>query len=68
MKAVERNDLVVGVEYNLDGSRVNKAHYVGRDEETSRLFFRSSEETSYFIDKEGFIVFDTSGDPFFLES
>lgn len=68
MKAIERNDLVVGVEYTLDGSRRNKAHYVGRSEESSTLFFMSSEETPYFTDREGFIIFDTSGDPFFLES
>ena len=67
MKAVERNDLVVGVEYTLD-DRGNKAHYVGRDEVTSTLFFMSSEEAPYFEDAEGFIIFDTSGDPFFLES
>lgn len=68
MKAIERNDLVVGVEYNLDGGRINKAHYVGRNEESSTLFFMSSEDSIYFTDSEGFIIFDTSGDPFFLES
>ena len=68
MQEVERKDLVVGVEYTLDGSRGNKAHYVGRNEESSTLFFMSSEETPYFTDREGFIIFDTSGDPFFLES
>lgn len=68
MQEVERKDLVVGVEYTLDGSRGNRAHYVGRSEESSTLFFMSSEETPYFTDREGFIIFDTSGDPFFLES
>jgi len=67
MKAIARKDLAVGVEYTLDGSRMNKAHYVGKDESTDTLFFMSSEDTPYFVDKEGFIIFDTSGDPFFLE-
>jgi hypothetical protein len=67
MKAIARKDLVVGVEYTLDYSGGNKAHYVGREESTDTLFFMASEETPYFVDKEGFIIFDTSGDPFFLE-
>ena len=64
---VKREDLVVGVEYILDGSTIHKAHYVGRDEETSTLFFMSAEDCIYFTDSEGFIIFDTSGDPFYLE-
>ena len=64
---VKRKDLVVGVEYILDGGRFNKAHYVGRDEETSTLFFMSTESSIYFTDSEGFIIFDTSGSPFYLE-
>ena len=67
MKAIARKDLVVGVEYTLDGSRRNKAHFVGRDEVENTLFFMSPERTDYYEDKEGFIPFDTSGDPFFLE-
>ena len=67
MKAIARKDLVVGVEYTLDGSRINKAHYVGRDESTDTLFFMSSEDTPYKEDREGFILFGTSGDPFFLD-
>lgn len=67
MKAIARKDLVVGVEYILDKSRINKAHYVGREESTDTLFFMSSEETPYKENIEGFLVFDTSGDPFFLD-
>jgi hypothetical protein len=66
MKTIARKDLVVGVEYTLDGRR-NKAHFVGREESTDTLFFMASEETPYREDSEGFILFDTSGDPFFLE-
>jgi hypothetical protein len=68
MKKVARKDLVVGVEYTLDGSGVNKAHYVGREDSSNTLFFMASEETPYFEDKDGFILFDTEGDAFFLES
>ena len=68
MKAIARKDLVVGVEYTLDKSGVNKAHYVGREDSTDTLFFMASRETPYFEDKDGFILFDTSGDAFFLES
>lgn len=64
---VKRKDLVVGVEYILDGGRFNKAHYVGRDEETSTLYFMSTGDSVYFTDSEGFIIFDTSGSPFYLE-
>lgn len=64
---VKRKDLVVGVEYILDGSRGNKAHYVGRDEESSTLYFMSTGDSVYFTDRDGFIIFDTSGSPFYLE-
>jgi hypothetical protein len=67
MKKVRREDLIVGVEYTLDGSGRHKAHYVGREESTDTLFFMSSEETPYKENSEGFILFNTSGDPFFLE-
>lgn len=68
MKAIERNDLVVGVEYDLEGRGINKAHFVGREQSTDTLFFMASNETPYYENSEGFIVFDTSGSPFFLES
>jgi len=64
---VKRKDLVVGVEYILDGSTVHRAHYVGRDEETSTLYFMSTGDSVYFTDREGFIIFGTSGSPFYLE-
>ena len=68
MKAIERDDLVVGVEYTLDNhNEGNKAHYVGRNVEEETLFFMSTGPTKYYANREGFIVFDTSGDPFFLE-
>ena len=67
MKLVEREDLVVGVEYILDNHPGNeKAYYVGRNDEECTLFFISSGPSKYFTDKEGFIIFDTVGDPFFL--
>jgi hypothetical protein len=66
MREIERDDLVVGVEYTLDGSR-NKAHFVGRNDEEETLFFMSAGPSKYFTDREGFTVFNTSGDPFFLE-
>lgn len=64
---VKRKDLVVGVEYILDGSTIHRAHYVGRDEESSTLYFMSTGDSIYFTDSEGFIIFDTSGSPFYLE-
>ncbi len=67
MKAIERKDLVVGVEYTLDRGRRNKAHFVGRDETKYALFFMSQERTNYFEDEEGFIRFPLTGNPFFLE-
>ena len=66
MKVIERNDLVVGVEYTLD-KRGNKAHYVGRNDEEETLFFMSTGPNAYYTDREGFVIFDTSGDSFFLE-
>ena len=67
MRAIERKDLVVGVEYILDNHPgEEKAHYVGRNDEEHTLFFISSGPSKYFTDKEGFILFDTVGDPFFL--
>ena len=67
MKAIEREDLVVGVEYILDDHPGNeKAHYVGRNDEEYTLFFIGSGPSKYFTDREGFIVFNTEGDPFFL--
>jgi hypothetical protein len=68
MKKVARKDLVVGVEYTLDGSGVNKAHYVGRDEVENTLFFMTGNKVPYLETSEGFLVFDTEGDAFFLES
>jgi hypothetical protein len=67
MKAIARKDLVVGVEYTLDGSRMNKAHYVGKNEPNDEVFFISSKRTAYFEDEDGFIPFTLTGDPFFLE-
>lgn len=67
MKAIARKDLVVGVEYNLDGGGINKAHYVGRDNSTDTLFFMTGNETPYGENGEGFLIFNTSGDPFLLE-
>jgi hypothetical protein len=67
MKAIARKDLVVGVEYTLDGSRRNKAHYVGKNEPNDEIFFISSKPTAYFEDEDGFIPFPLTGDPFFLE-
>lgn len=64
---VKRKDLVVGVEYILDGSGFNKAHYVGRDEGSSTLYFMGTGDSVYFTDRDGFIIFDTSGSPFYLE-
>jgi hypothetical protein len=67
MKAIERKDLVVGVEYILDNHPGReKAHYVGRNDEEDTLFFISSGPSKYFTNKEGFITFRTTGDPFFL--
>ena len=67
MKAIERKGLVVGVEYILDNHPgEEKAYYVGRNDEEHTLFFISSGPSKYFKDKEGFIIFDTVGDPFFL--
>jgi hypothetical protein len=66
MREIERDDLVVGVEYTLD-KRGNKAHYVGRNDEEETLFFMSAGPNVYYADREGFVIFDTSGDPFFLE-
>lgn len=67
MKLVEREDLVVGVEYILDNHPGNeKAHYVGRNDEEQTLFFISSGPSKYFKDEEGFILFSTVGDPFSL--
>lgn len=67
MKKVRREDLIVGVEYTLDGSGRHKAHYVGRDRSTNTLFFMTGNKTPYLENIEGFLVFDTSGDPFFLD-
>ena len=64
---VKRRDLVVGVEYILDGSTIHRAHYVGRDEENSTLYSMSTGDSIYFTDRDGFIIFDTSGSPFYLE-
>ena len=66
MRDIEREDLVVGVEYNLDESG-EKAHFVGRNDEEETLFFIRAELTYYDTDKEGFIMFNTSGGPFFLD-
>jgi hypothetical protein len=66
MREIEREDLVVGVEYYLDKSG-EKAHFVGRNDEEETLFFMSAGPTKYCTNKEGFIIFNTSGDPFFLE-
>jgi hypothetical protein len=62
---VERKDLVVGVEYILDGSRTNRAYFVGVSEESQTVYFISDEETPYHLDSEGFIPFPLTGDPFF---
>ena len=68
MKAIERNDLVVGVEYILDEyPDKEKAYYVGRNDDEETLFFISSGPSKYFTDREGFTVFNTEGEPFFLE-
>jgi len=66
MREIERDDLVVGVEYTLD-KRGNKAHYIGRNDEEKILFFMNAGPNTYYTDIEGFIIFDTSGDSFFLE-
>ena len=66
MRDIKRDDLVVGVEYYLDESG-EKAHFVGRNDEEETLFFIKAEPTYYATDKEGFIVFSTSGGPFFLD-
>jgi len=66
MREIKIEDLVVGVEYNLDRSG-EKAHYVGRNDEEKTLFFIRAEPTYYGTDKEGFILFNTSGGPFFLD-
>lgn len=68
MKEVNREDLVVGVEYILDRHpvEVEKAHYVGRNDESGTLFFISSGPTKYSTDREGFITFNTTGGPFYL--
>ena len=66
MREIERDDLVVGVEYTLD-RRGSKAHYVGRNDEEETLFFMSTGPSVYYSNREGFIIFDTSGDSFFLE-
>lgn len=68
MRTIKRKDLVVGVEYTLDNISGSKAHFVGRNELEEVLYFISYNKTIYFEDREGFILFDTSGDSFFLES
>lgn len=68
MKAIERKDLVVGVEYILDCSTINRAYFVGMNEENETVYFISDRETPYILDQEGFIAFPLTGDPFFLES
>ena len=67
MKSIERKDLVVGVEYILDKSRMNKAHYVGKNEPNDEIFFISPKRTAYYEDEDGFIPFPLTGDPFFLD-
>ena len=67
MKAIKRKDLVIGVEYILDNHPGReKAYYVGRNDEECTLFFIGSGPSKYFTDREGFIIFNTEGDPFFL--
>lgn len=65
---VQRKDLVVGVEYLLDRSTINRAYFVGMNEENETVYFISDRETPYILDQEGFIAFPLTGDPFFQES
>lgn len=67
MKIVERKDLVVGVEYILDKTKRTKAHYVGRNDKEETLFFMTEDPGPYFENAEGFVIFDTSGEGFFVQ-
>jgi len=64
LKPIERKDLVKGIKYYLD-ENLNVAEFMYRDDLTDTLYFNSKESHPYMENRNGYILFDTVGNPFY---